>query len=191
MANPVLDEVTAHEARLGLPSGFYRELFQEDDWSFVIKLNALVEASATHALVSCLQAPQLEDHFSSLDLGNTKHGKIVLLKALGSLTSEQVAVLQLLYQLRNKLAHNIRQVTFQFTDYLAGLDKQQRANFLKCAGHGIKEVIPLSGTSVSRNRFAADNPKLALWLTVAEIIACLNLDSPVKPRPRRWVMKQV
>jgi hypothetical protein len=39
----IFNDVKAFERRLGLPVGFYERLLQEDDWSFVIKLNALFE----------------------------------------------------------------------------------------------------------------------------------------------------
>ncbi|MEO8366585.1 MAG: hypothetical protein ABI538_10300 [Pseudoxanthomonas sp.] len=151
-------------------------LFNEDDWSFVIKLNALIEAACTHALYARLHAPELAGPLASLDLGNSKHGKVALLRTLGALNSEQTSVLQMLYELRNSLAHNITQVSFSFATHLSGFDKKQRANFIKRAGHGVKEIVGLEGQAVSRDVFVIENPKLSLWITVAEIIACLYLE---------------
>lgn len=39
---------------LGLPEGFYAELLGEDDWSFIIKLHALMEAAVTGLIVAAL-----------------------------------------------------------------------------------------------------------------------------------------
>jgi len=176
MARDVLTDIKALEAKLGLPIGFYLGLIDEDDWSFVIKLNALVEAACTHSLAALLNTPQLIDSLASLDLGHSKYGKVSLLRTLGSLTSEQAGVLKFLYELRNHLAHNITQVTFSFSTYVAGLDKQQRSNFLARAGHGVREDVTLKGQNFPRNEFVLKAPKFALWMTVAEIIACLYLD---------------
>ena len=179
MTRDVFDEIKEQEARLGLPADFYVSLINEDDWSFVIKLNALVEAACTHALAARLHAPELIESLASLDLGHSKHGKVALLRALDAMTSEQASVLQLLYQLRNSLAHNIAQVGFSFRSYIAGLDKQQLTNFLKRAGHGVQDTVSLEGKTVSRAAFVVQNPKFALWLTVAGIIACLHLEHEI------------
>jgi len=37
-----------------LPDDFYNNLLKEDDWSFVIKLHSLIEASVTHLLTETL-----------------------------------------------------------------------------------------------------------------------------------------
>ena len=39
------------EAKVGVKENFFRGLLEEDDWSFVIKLHALFEASCTHLLL--------------------------------------------------------------------------------------------------------------------------------------------
>jgi hypothetical protein len=176
MPSDIFTDVKTLETKLGLPADFYDGLIGEDDWSFVIKLNALIEAACTHALAARLHAPELISSLAHLDLGNSKYGKVSLLRKLGAITSEQASILQSLYELRNDLAHNITQVSFSFSTYLGGLQKQQRTNFIKRAGHGIKDVVGLKGKSIPRSDFVLQNPKLALWMTVAEIIACLYLE---------------
>jgi hypothetical protein len=74
---PIADRyITRAEAkkctRLGVPPGFYDRLLHEDDWSFVIKLNALVEAACTDALAASLHAPELATCLATLDLGHSK-----------------------------------------------------------------------------------------------------------------------
>lgn len=172
MEGSVFAEVEAQSARLGLPAGFYSRLLNEDDWSFVIKLNALVEAACSDALAARLNTPELAASLASLDLGHKKHGKVALLRSLGAITREQASVLQMLYQLRNMLAHNISHVAFSFTSHVAGLDKQQLKIFIQRAGHGIQEGP--SGVSVPE--FVTAQPKLAVWITVAETLACLHLE---------------
>lgn len=179
MSSAIFTEIASFEQRLGMPVGFYEDLIREDDWSFVIKLNALFEAACTHILVSRLHAPELEESFSHLDLGHSKYGKVAMLRKLKSLSAEQVSILQLLYQLRNKLAHNIAHVSFSFPEYIAQLDKQQRDNFCKAVGHGAREAISIAGKEIPRNEFVLDNPKLSIWLTAAEVLACLHLEVEV------------
>jgi hypothetical protein len=168
-------EVKAQVARLELPTGFYDRLLAEDDWSFVIKLNALVEAACTDALTARFHSPQLSKALSTLELGHPKHGKVALLSALNAIVPEQAGVLRLLLELRNMLAHNIGQVSFTFESYIAGMDKNQRNSFVTRAGHGIKPEV----AGQSRHDFTLKNPKLALWLTMSEVLACLHLEHDV------------
>ena len=93
MKGDIFAEVEAQGARLGLPAGFYSKLLQEDDWSFVIKLNALVEAACSDALAARLHAPELAACLATLDLGHSKHGKVVLLRVAegAASTSEREA----------------------------------------------------------------------------------------------------
>jgi hypothetical protein len=175
MKGDIFAEVEAQGVRLGLPAGFYSKLLQEDDWSFVIKLNALVEAACSDALAARLHAPELAACLATLDLGHSKHGKVVLLRTLGAIVNDQSAVLQLLYELRNKLAHNVSEVGFSFESYVAAMNKQQLALFVQRAGHGIKA----GPAGESLEAFVPSNPKFSLWLTVAEILACLHLEHDV------------
>lgn len=172
MEGDIFAEVEAQGVRLGLPAGFYSNLMREDDWSFVIKLNALVEAACSDALAARLHAPELAACLATLDLGHSKHGKVVLLRTLGAINKEQAATLQLLYELRNRLAHNVSELGFSFQRYVEAMDKQQLASFVLRAGHGIKAGP--QGEPVST--FVPANPKLSVWLTVAEVLACLHLE---------------
>lgn len=179
MANDIFSQIEELEKHLSLPTGFYLRLHLEEDWSFIIKLNALIEAACTHALVARLHAPELVESFASIDLGNSKHGKITMLRKLKALTTEQVSVLQLLYELRNIVAHDVSKVSFTFEAYLTEIEKDKRKKFIKVAGHGVADNITIESKQIGREQFVLENPKLALWLTIAEIISCLYLENEI------------
>jgi hypothetical protein len=168
----IADEVRDLETKLALPIGFYDRLLQEDDWSFVIKLSTLAEAACSDALAASFHAPNLAACFSTLEMGHKKHGKVALLRALGTIEKEQANALQVLYELRNKLAHNVSQVTFSFKVYLDSIAQTDRAAFIKHVGHGVQPFVK----GVPRDSFVEGNPKLALWLTFSEVLACLHLE---------------
>jgi hypothetical protein len=179
LSEGIFSEVDEALKQLCLPKNFYRKLLKDDDWSFIIKLNALVEAVSTHALVARLYAPELLDCFSRLDLGHGKFGKVVMLSKIGAITADQKKVLITLYELRNLVAHDISEVTFSFTEYVKAMDKSQLKSFVSNLGHGLKEKVSFSGKLVKRDEFVKSNPKLSLWLTVSEIIACLNMEAEI------------
>lgn len=185
MINNLFDDVCQLETRLGLPVGFYEKLLKEDDWSFVIKLNALFEAACTHILVVRLSTPELEEAIANLDFAQNKSGKISFLRSLGALTAEQAGILRYIAELRNKLVHNVTNVTFSFSEYVAALDKNQLKKLTENFGHSIVETAQLDENVVSREEFVAENPKLCLWWTAAEIFACLYLEIELADLIRR------
>lgn len=172
MERTISTEVTAQAVRLGLPPDFFDKLLAEDDWSFVIKANALVEAACSDALAARFHAPELAESLATLDLGHRKHGKVALLRALGAIEKEQAAFLQVLYELRNKLAHNIAQTSFTFGSHLADMEPKDRAAFIKHVGHGIQPEVLGS----ARDTFVAENLKLSVWVTLSEVLACMHVE---------------
>lgn len=176
LANDLFSNVTQLMNRLGLPAGFYDRLLREDDWSFVIKLNALFEGTCTHVLAIRLNTPELVESLAHLDLAHTKVGKIALLRTLNVITIEQFSILRSLAELRNTLVHNITNVNFSFKEYVAELDANQLKSLIKNYGHGLEDSLEVGTKVVSRSEFVKANPKIALWLTAAEVLACLHLE---------------
>ncbi|MDN3717770.1 hypothetical protein [Vibrio breoganii] len=165
-------EVSALENHLGLPSGFYDALLAEDDWSFVIKLSALFEAASGQALAAKLQHSEIENELSYLEQSK----KIALITKLNIITPEQSTFLKKLSELRNKLVHNIREVTFDFAVLTSKFDKNEKRSFANVYGHGIHEKFTVDDVSLNRTDFTLENPKMAMWITAQEILACLHAD---------------
>ncbi len=175
-----LDEMLADakrfEDRLGLRPGFYESLREEDDWSFVIKLNALFEGACTHALVARLRAPEIEEQLARLELADTSTGKVKLLSVLGCISAEQSTFLRKFAELRNALVHNVSRVAFDYAQYLGSLDSNQRDQFVKVFGSGWREELELGGKRVPRAKFVLENPKLSVWFASIEILGTLYLE---------------
>lgn len=171
---PLLEEINELETKIGLPDNFVHRLVSEDDWSFVIKLNALFEASTTRLLTSRLAAPELEDSFSHLDYGNRKFGKVALLKKLGCINDDESKFLQMLFELRNQLAHDIKQVTFDFTSHIEGMDKNQKAAFIKAVKCG-RENISWNCEVRPRADYVLSHPKLLIFIAASDILVSMHI----------------
>jgi len=169
-------EVAELEELLGLPNGFYKNLLKEDDWSFVIKLSALFEAASGQALAAKLQHSEIESALSYLEQANPKYGKVTLMLKLDIINKEQSFFLTKLAGLRNKLIHNVSEVSFDWDSYLSEMDSNQKKSFAKIFGHGIHEKFKARGVSLNRTNFTTENPKMAIWVTANEILACLHAD---------------
>ena len=62
--------------RHGIPPEFFDKLAAEDDWTFIIKIHAVLETCANQVLVAYFHKPQLQKVFARLDMTNPKIGKI-------------------------------------------------------------------------------------------------------------------
>lgn len=168
------------ENDLKIPNGFYQALLKEDDWSFIIKLSALLETAATDVLTTLLGYPHLEEAVSYIDYGNTKSGKVVLMEKLDAVYKNQAQTLRQLLELRNKVAHRLENVNFKFESYISSLDDNQKEQFIKSFGHAIEDSFKIKDQKFNKKDFVLKNPKLSIWLTVREIIACIYLSKEKK-----------
>jgi hypothetical protein len=176
MAIDSFSEITSIEKRLKLPKGFYHKLLKDDDWSFVIKLNAIFEALCTHVLVARLDAETLSNELSELTYADSKFGKLLMLRKLGALEVNQYKSLIELARIRNLVVHRIENIAFTLKQYLKLKDSNEKKSFCNIFGYNAKEIIKIGNRSVQRNSFIIENPKIAIWLNALDILACLNLE---------------
>jgi len=59
------------------------------------------------------------------------------------------------------------------------MDKKQFTSFAKAFGHGLADTVSLGGPPMSREEFVKMAPRFSIWVTVAEVIACLYLELEV------------
>lgn len=112
------------ESDLELPTGFLLQLRESDDWSLILKTEALVDAALTKALSATLDprlAPWVRKrHF---------HEKRTACAALGLLSGADDEFAVRLHAIRDYVAHDVRRVGFNLTAHvtekLNGKEKQQ------------------------------------------------------------------
>ena len=78
----IAETVSLLEQDLKIRPGFLYGLLKEDDWSFVIKGHAFVEAAVSHLLVTAIGKNELSRVVSNLELGNLRTGKLAFAEAL-------------------------------------------------------------------------------------------------------------
>ncbi|GEM_PF-1269918 len=132
--------IRALEQELTLPPGFITTLYQEDDWSFVIKSHALVEALLTFLLSAHVANHDVGSIFAFLDTSNPRTGKLAFAKAFGLLSPDARRFIRDLSELRNKLVHNVSNVRFTFAEQVAQLNKQTRREWVQAFGYGLHAV---------------------------------------------------
>jgi uncharacterized protein YjgD (DUF1641 family) len=165
-----IEEATKHEKELGLPEGFYNALLKEDDWSFVIKLHALLEASVVRAIKVQPGLEKLEPVIARLEMSGSQTGKVVILKALDILNAEERRFINSLSQLRNELVHNISNVSFKFAEHVGRFDKQQRKSFISTYA-----FVEDDTTAPKTIESFYNDVKKAIWRSGLYLITALQL----------------
>jgi hypothetical protein len=170
----VEDSVRALETELGLSSGFLEGLRTEDDWSFIIKVHALVEAAVSHLLCSALGRDTLADVFSHLELSDKRRGKMAFAAALGLLEKPDRRFVSSLSELRNTLVHDVTNVRFSVSKHVADMDSSTFSAFVKgFDSFSTGGLVAFEGRAVSPVEVFQREPKTAIWwsamLTVAVI----------------------
>jgi DNA-binding MltR family transcriptional regulator len=169
------DAVSSLEVKLQIRNGFFDDLFQEDDWSFIIKSHAIIEAAVSTLLTRYLGKEELIDVFARIELSNKSFGKIQFLKCLNILEKEERRFISSLSELRNKLVHNIQEIDFSFSSYINGLKKEQKQNFINNFGYCFLVENKNGERKVDKQDHILSNPKKTIWLSLKYILANLSM----------------
>jgi hypothetical protein len=115
--------------KLCLPTDFFKRLLEEDDWSFVIKLHALIEAACTDLLLHHLDEPSLKNIISRLELNNKTFGKLAFIKELELLGDTSRRYISALSEWRNNFVHNVQNCNASLDKIIAAMDKTEVKKF--------------------------------------------------------------
>lgn len=151
---------------------FVTELMGGDDWSLVIKAQALVEACVTQALLTQLGDERIRKTVEVMPLVGGEVNKLQFAKDLQVMDAPQRRFAKRLAALRNRLAHRIDCVNFSFSEYIESLDKNER--------HDWQESIIWFGTeAASRQQWlqmALKQPRFAVIMGVFMLAAVLVVE---------------
>lgn len=156
------------EATIGLPAGFFKGLYMEDDWSFVVKLHALIEAAITHLLVEHMNDPRLLEPLSHLPLSDKTAGKMAFVKRLDLLDQPYRRYVAKLSELRNNLVHNVSQTRFMFTDMVSSLTASQQRDLASSFAVGLRADTEM------RTREFMTNPKSMIWISALCLLSIVS-----------------
>jgi hypothetical protein len=183
------------ENQLGLPAGFLKGLYDhEDDWSFVIKTHAFLEAALTHLLADHLGKEDLLPVFAYLETSNVRTGKLAFVKAFDLLDKGARRFIHTLSELRNDLVHEISNVRFTFATYVDSLSDRERKEFIGAFDYALVEVVQASQRPMDTrlrgtlDRIVLTAPRLALVAGAAMIGLDIYFKNRGTETPRQYVM---
>lgn len=175
------------QEKLLLPDNFFKKLLDEDDWSFIIKLHALIEAACGSLLLYHFDEPELKNIISRLELSNKTTGKIAFLKELGLLGETNRRFVSSLSEWRNKFVHNVQNCNSKLQDILDNMDKNAikkfaldfsplEATLQKFANSKIKLLEEKTIERIDTTKLierAKKAPKLHIWLGAYSLLTSL------------------
>jgi hypothetical protein len=123
------DGIISLQKKLRLPDNFFKDLLAENDWSFIIKLHALIEGICGDLLVFHFNEPRLGKIFSRLNMSDTSTGKLAFLRETELISSLNSKYITSLSQLRNELVHNVQNYNLNLKDMVAKLEANQKKSF--------------------------------------------------------------
>lgn len=165
------------EKSLGLPAGFIVGLKNEDDWSFVIKAHALLEAGVSHLLAHTLGKPALTQVFSRLDMASA-FGKLAFAETLGVVEKRTRRFIRALGEIRNDFVHDVSNAGRSLADYLSQLEKQQlksKHESLDWVFAGETTIPAPGGKTVTALAIFQDYPKTVLAASLGLVLYELHM----------------
>ena len=172
------DSVHSLEKELRVGAGFVERLFDEpSDWSFIIKVHALSEAAMTHLVTIALRREELRDVIARLDMGDQRRGKLVFAERLDAIDKDLAGFLRALGRLRNQYAHGIKNVSLRIEDLVNSFPTNERDTFWRqLAYFAPSDEVEVRGRMVNAVAFAKENPRLAVWFSVMNAVAAIQIN---------------
>lgn len=170
-----LSDAALIEEELQLPAGFIESLEQEDDWSFIIKSHALIEAALSTWIASHLDQPELIEPLSYIEIGHPKYGKVALTASLRLTSPYDRKLINNLTKLRNLLAHRIDYISFDLNSYISSLDKNQKQQFFDAFSYFYIRTDSNGKPVYPEKDVVFNNPKQAIYLGVLMLLAFISV----------------
>jgi hypothetical protein len=175
--------------RLGGPPGTWNSLKKDSDWSLVIKLHAIMEASLNYLLVTHFKEPRLEVIFAKLDVSDQYKGKMAFVKALELLSSEDRSFIQKISEIRNSLVHNARSLDFNLKSHFKALTPEKRKEIREATVKVLLDSCQEKDPEVHRKCFD-DHPRAALFFCVTGIMSRIDQTEEQRVFLRQWKKEQ-
>jgi hypothetical protein len=181
----VRESVTAAERYLDIPIGTISSISQEPDFVAVVKAYAVIEPMLNDLISARAPRPSLgilalaisespdrgfQAFVSGLNIGG-RVGKVALAKSLGLLRDDQVQFVEAVARVRNRYAHNVKNMHRSFADILL---EEQRGN-----GNIVQQI---TGLQIKLpNPSLAPTLKLFMYHRLADYLS--NALDTLKPPP--------
>lgn len=157
----------------GSKSHFIVDLLKQDDWSFVIKAHAMLEAALTEVLLEHLGEFRLKRLVERLPLSDGQIGKVAAAKDLGLLSDDHRKFIRWFSELRNDLVHRLENIHFSFERHVSKMDKNQKKSWTE-------SIIWFVDDEALRDQWkmvVEEQPKTAICVALIQVVCECGLKS--------------
>ncbi|CAI8768776.1 hypothetical protein [Pseudomonas serboccidentalis] len=142
----------------------------DDDWSLIIKLHALLESAISQLLVSKIDT-SIQAVIERLPLSDNSIGKGRMALEMGLISESQYRFLRKFSELRNNLVHKVDNVGFNLKSYVDALDQNQRKVW--------KGMLAWSAPGEPKRDFDEDDcnfPRTGLYVSVLRLVMAFAVE---------------
>jgi hypothetical protein len=165
--------------RLGLTQSPLRNLETDNDWTFVIKMHAIVEAALNHLLMVRLNDSKLSEIVAKLPTNDKRKGKMAFVKTYGLLSKDCRLFVDLFSRIRNTAVHDARSFNLDLTKYVAALEDKDKPNWKRAFScwwvpfPDPQHPAAAQHEAAGRYHFekALDDPRLSIFQSCTHILA--------------------
>jgi hypothetical protein len=180
--------------RLGLTQSPLHSLASDDDWTFVIKMHALIEAALNHLLMVRLNDPKLSEIVAKLPTNDEKKGKLAFIKTYDLLREDCRLFVRLFSKIRNNAVHDVKSFDLNLTKYVAAVEDKEKPNWKRAFSSWWVPGFPdpehptvAQHEEAGRYHFetALDDPRLSIFQSCIHILSQAHLQEMNAERRRR------
>jgi hypothetical protein len=175
----LIGAIVEMEKATGVRPGFFPSLITDktDDWSYVIKLHALIEAALTHLLTTAANKPEMAQVYALLDTSDLRKGKAAFARGLDLLSMDEIKFVRALSEMRNKFVHDVKNAGMTIEQWYAAMDDNQKKNFVEAVAVGRPRdwTISVAGAEVPLRKFIQENLRLGLWFGALDLLSAIYL----------------
>ena len=115
---------------VGLNRRLLKSLERDNDWMFIIKMHAILEASLNHLLMQRFDDhPGLAAIVSKLDTSSDRTGKIAFVKAYDLLPASSRTFIRRFSELRNAAVQDLRNSNLNLVEYFGSLEVDRQKSW--------------------------------------------------------------
>ena len=114
---------------VGLSRKLLMSLDRDDDWTFVIRMHAILEAALNHLLIGQFDNPGLDPVMAALDTSSDRTGKIAFIKAYDLLQASARTFIRRFSELRNLVVRDVRNSDLNLAEYFQSLEKERQKSW--------------------------------------------------------------
>lgn len=172
-AEEILTEyVEVFSAELKLKLDFLLSIGNDNDWSFIIKSHALIEAVITELIISRIEEIEMKPIIERMPLHDDQVSKMRIVKIYGLMTDDQIKFVKKLSEIRNDIVHKFDNIDFTFTNYISQLDKNQRKSWTKLINwYDIEEK-----NKVKMQALSLSQPSIAVWISLIQLVSLMVIN---------------